>query len=233
MKERKTLSGVMNLDDFNNTFPLTHHKEARNGVFRGNGASMKFQSAKGNQKKTNTQLIKYNCSPLSGLAWYPICTLTGTATAVSGSQLLCLINGIAVQTYSILQSSSCNTNQGISTYTIKGKVGDRVELHLEFTGGLQWNGNGSTYATISYNVDSVSDISGSATYPAYSNDSTIHSFNLQPSFWFNMPSSTAVITVTSKVYNSNFSGYGVKLVIDEINNITSGIYNLSGCVARL
>lgn len=46
----------MNLDDPKDTMPGLHHKEARNGVFRGNGGLIKFQSIKGNTKVTNSDL---------------------------------------------------------------------------------------------------------------------------------------------------------------------------------
>jgi hypothetical protein len=54
--ERKTFSGVMNLDDPRDTFPSSHHKEARNGVFRGTQGLIKFQSIRGNIKVTNSNL---------------------------------------------------------------------------------------------------------------------------------------------------------------------------------
>jgi hypothetical protein len=54
--EVKTFSGVMNLDDSNEIMPSTHHKEAKNGVFRGNQGLMKFQAIRGNVKITNTNL---------------------------------------------------------------------------------------------------------------------------------------------------------------------------------
>jgi hypothetical protein len=54
--QRKILSGFMNLDDPKDTLPGGHHKEAKNGVFRGNSGTMKFQTIKGNQKITNTNL---------------------------------------------------------------------------------------------------------------------------------------------------------------------------------
>lgn len=54
--EKKTISGFMNLDDPKDTMPGLHHKEARNGVFRGNGGLIKFQSIKGNTKVTNSDL---------------------------------------------------------------------------------------------------------------------------------------------------------------------------------
>ena len=43
----KVFSGVMNLDDSNEIFPSVHHKEAKNGIFRGNSSMIKFQSIKG------------------------------------------------------------------------------------------------------------------------------------------------------------------------------------------
>lgn len=54
--QRKILIGAMNLDDPKDTMPSRHHKEARNGVFRGSSEAIKFQSIKGNQKVTNSQL---------------------------------------------------------------------------------------------------------------------------------------------------------------------------------
>lgn len=60
MREAKSISGLMNLDDPKDTLPKTHHKEARNGVFRGNNGLMKFQSIRGNQKITNANLRTNN-----------------------------------------------------------------------------------------------------------------------------------------------------------------------------
>jgi hypothetical protein len=54
--ETKTFGGIMNLDDPRDTLPRIHHKEARNGVFRGNPSLTKFQSIRGNQKITNSNL---------------------------------------------------------------------------------------------------------------------------------------------------------------------------------
>lgn len=52
----KTFNGVMNLDDSNEIMPSGHHKEAKNGVFRGNAGMNKFQSIRGNKKVTNANL---------------------------------------------------------------------------------------------------------------------------------------------------------------------------------
>ena len=46
----------MNLDDPRDTFPTKHHKEAKNGIFRGSSGLIKFQAIKGNQKVTNSNL---------------------------------------------------------------------------------------------------------------------------------------------------------------------------------
>lgn len=53
----KLFSGLMNLDDSNEIFPNGHHKEAKNGVFRGNSNMIKFQAIRGNQKITNSNLM--------------------------------------------------------------------------------------------------------------------------------------------------------------------------------
>lgn len=54
--EKKTFGGFMNLDDPRDTLPASHHKEARNGVFRGNQGFLKFQSIRGNVKVNNVNL---------------------------------------------------------------------------------------------------------------------------------------------------------------------------------
>jgi hypothetical protein len=52
----KLLTGAMNLDDSNDIIPNGHHKEAKNGVFRGNQGMNKFQSIRGNKKVNNANL---------------------------------------------------------------------------------------------------------------------------------------------------------------------------------
>lgn len=54
--ERKLFSGIMNLDDPNDSMPGTHHKEARNVVFRGNPQDMRIEGIKGNQSVANADL---------------------------------------------------------------------------------------------------------------------------------------------------------------------------------
>lgn len=54
--ERKQFSGIMNLDDPNDSIPGTHHKDARNVVFRGNPQDMRIEGIKGNQSVANADL---------------------------------------------------------------------------------------------------------------------------------------------------------------------------------
>ena len=54
--ERKMLSGVMNLDDPNESMPGTHHREAFNVLFKGNPGDMRAESIKGNRSVTNNGL---------------------------------------------------------------------------------------------------------------------------------------------------------------------------------
>lgn len=52
----KNFSGVMNLDDNNDILPSTHHNDARNIVFRGNGDNQIAQSVFGTRIVTNANL---------------------------------------------------------------------------------------------------------------------------------------------------------------------------------
>lgn len=54
--ERKTFSGVMNMDDPNENLPGTHHKRAMNMVFLGNPGEMRAEIIKGNQAVANASL---------------------------------------------------------------------------------------------------------------------------------------------------------------------------------
>lgn len=69
--EKKTFSGVMNLDDPNEVIPTTHHKEAKNGVFRGTAPEMNFISVMGNTVVNNANLYSHDCK------------MTGTAVKIS------------------------------------------------------------------------------------------------------------------------------------------------------
>lgn len=86
-KEIKTLDGVMNLDDSNDVLPLNNHKEARNGVFKGNAPEMHFTAIRGNVKVNNASLAINDCK-LSGSALFtPNCSLEGTAVYVPKCEL--------------------------------------------------------------------------------------------------------------------------------------------------
>jgi hypothetical protein len=52
--ERKQFSGVLNLDDPNESIPGQHHKDARNILFRGNPGNFSIQSAYGNRLVSNS-----------------------------------------------------------------------------------------------------------------------------------------------------------------------------------
>lgn len=52
----KNFSGVMNLDDNNDVLPSTHHKDAKNVVFRGNGSNQIAQNVFGTRLVTNAGL---------------------------------------------------------------------------------------------------------------------------------------------------------------------------------
>ena len=69
----------MNLDDSNDIFPSTHHKEARNGVFKGNAPDMHFTAIRGNSMVTNSSLIKNDCNFSGNIVFTPNCALVGTA----------------------------------------------------------------------------------------------------------------------------------------------------------
>lgn len=77
--ERKTLQGIMNLDDSNDVFPHSHHKEARNGVFKGNSPEMHFTAIRGNQKISNSSLVVSNCRLEGSATYIPNCNLAGTS----------------------------------------------------------------------------------------------------------------------------------------------------------
>jgi hypothetical protein len=85
--EIKTLNGIMNLDDSNEVIPSVHHKEARNGVFKGNAPEMHFTAIRGNSKVNNASLVSNDCR-LSGSALFtPNCTLVGTAVYIAKCEL--------------------------------------------------------------------------------------------------------------------------------------------------
>lgn len=87
-KEIKTLDGVMNLDDSNDVLPLSNHKEARNGVFKGNAPEMHFTAIRGNAKVNNGALAFNDCKLAGSILFTPNCTLVGTAVYVPKCELV-------------------------------------------------------------------------------------------------------------------------------------------------
>ncbi len=93
MKEIKTFDGIMSPDDGNDVIGKTHHKYAKNGVFKGNKEEFKFQAIRGNQK-VNIGLPSLDCR-LDGIAKLNyVCTLAGHAEAY-----YCDLAGTAVEKY--------------------------------------------------------------------------------------------------------------------------------------
>lgn len=77
----------MNLDDSNEVIPGSHHKEARNGVFKGNSPEMHFTAIRGNSKVDNSTLVVNDCK-LSGSALFtPNCTIAGEAVYIPKCEL--------------------------------------------------------------------------------------------------------------------------------------------------
>jgi hypothetical protein len=106
--EIKTLNGIMNLDDSNEVMPSTHHKEARNGVFKGNAPEMHFTAIRGNSKVDNNLLVSNDCR-LSGSALFtPNCNIAGDAVYIGK----CDLAGTAVLQVNFTITSSCVLNDG-------------------------------------------------------------------------------------------------------------------------
>lgn len=81
-KEIKTLDGVMNLDDSNDVLPLNNHREARNGVFKGNAPEMHFTAIRGNVKVNNASIITNDCRLDGSIVFTPNCSLVGSAVYI-------------------------------------------------------------------------------------------------------------------------------------------------------
>lgn len=106
--EIKTLNGIMNLDDSNEVMPSTHHKEARNGVFKGNAPEMHFTAIRGNSKVNNTSLIADDCRISGSALFTPNCNLQGTAQYIGK----CELAGEAILQVNFTITSSCILNDG-------------------------------------------------------------------------------------------------------------------------
>jgi hypothetical protein len=108
-KEIKTLDGVMNLDDSNDVLPLNNHREARNGVFKGNAPGMHFTAIRGNIKVNNTSIITNDCKLTGSVVFTPNCSLEGTAVYVPK----CELEGAAVLQVNFALSVTCSLNDGV------------------------------------------------------------------------------------------------------------------------
>jgi hypothetical protein len=105
----------MNLDDSNDVLPLNNHKEARNGVFKGNAPEMHFTAIRGNVKVNNASLAINDCK-LSGSALFiPNCSLVGTAVYVPKCELV----GTAVW---IPEPITMTTTVSCTAYIGSGKI---------------------------------------------------------------------------------------------------------------
>jgi hypothetical protein len=94
MNQPKTFDGVMSLDEANDVIGAGHHKEAKNGVFKGNVPEMHFTAIRGNQTVQNTSLPINNCRLVGNAVYIPNCTLEGQSVLYTG----CVLDGNAVWT---------------------------------------------------------------------------------------------------------------------------------------
>lgn len=155
-KEIKTLDGAMNLDDSNDVIGISSHKDARNGVFKGNAPEMHFTSIKGNQKQTNTNLftsdcriegtanVVYRCTPLSATAKASYCNIEATMSTygcdVTGiaEENFCNFTGQAYQMFYYYDLVRCDGSPGV-------KVG-RSKRQSAPIGQVYAGGDFATYA---------------------------------------------------------------------------------------
>lgn len=107
--EIKTLDGIMNLDDSNDIFPMRHHKEARNGVFKGNAPEMHFTAIRGNSKIDNSSIVVNDCKVFANTAFIPNCFIGGDAVYIGKCDLV----GTAVYVVDFSLSVTCALNDGV------------------------------------------------------------------------------------------------------------------------
>lgn len=145
-RDIKTLSGIMNLDDSNEIIPSSHHKEARNGVFKGEASELRFTAIRGNFKVTNGSIPSSDCK-LSGTASFvPSCDMAGIAVKTSD----CTLAGTAVLQVNFNISVTCSLNDG--TVLINGITGGS---------GVYQIGN-QAYATEAIALASTSFVDGTS-----------------------------------------------------------------------
>ncbi len=113
----------MNLDDSNEVLPGSHHKEARNGVFKGNAPEMHFTAIRGNSKVDNNTLVVNDCKLAGNALFTPNCTIAGEAVYIPK----CELAGAAVWTPDPITMTS--------TVTCIAYIGSGKIVVSEFTGG--------------------------------------------------------------------------------------------------
>lgn len=94
MNQPKIFDGIMSLDEANDVIGAGHHKEAKNGVFKGNAPEMHFTAIRGNQTVVNTSLPITSCRLVGNAVWTPNCTLDGQSVLYTG----CVLDGTSVWT---------------------------------------------------------------------------------------------------------------------------------------
>ena len=94
MNQPKIFDGKMSLDEANDVIGAGHHKEAKNGVFKGNMPEMHFTAIRGNQTVQNTSLVVTSCRLEGNAVWTPNCTLEGQSVLYTG----CVLDGTAIWT---------------------------------------------------------------------------------------------------------------------------------------
>ena len=113
----------MNLDDSNEVLPGSHHKEARNGVFKGNAPEMHFTAIRGNSKVDNNTLVVNDCKLAGNALFTPNCTIAGEAVYIPK----CELAGDAVWIPDPITMTS--------TVTCIAYIGSGKIVVSEFTGG--------------------------------------------------------------------------------------------------
>jgi hypothetical protein len=124
--ERKTFSGIMNLDDPREVFPPSHHREAKNGVFRGNGTYNRYESIRGNQESANRELITNNCT-IRGVARRIDCGFSGIAVKVVSD---CMLLGNATKITVVDPNIAVSSVGAFSGACIGGTIDEYMTAYI-------------------------------------------------------------------------------------------------------
>lgn len=167
-REIKTLDGVMNLDDSNEVMPFTHHKEARNGVFKGSASEMHFTAIRGNSKVNNGTLAFNDCKLAGSALFTPNCNLEGAAVYVPKCELAGTATWIPVP-ITMSTTVSCTAYIGSGKIVVNNFAGGwdsfsfiAISTVSEADALLRLNASGTRFALTesSYTFQSL----GNATY---------------------------------------------------------------------